>query len=330
MPATLPDPLFDAFVKAQARGALATSLDTAGLRDLTALVRLNAAFTARGTSLIFASRIKEVIDLIAAGSINEATAVGLLFECIRATGYTPEGGFPTLPGDAGPVPPAVAGTMQDLSTMRRLNLIVRTQTEITTGAGQQARGQTPDRLEAAPAWELIRVYSHIDHRRWESRWTVAGGRPAYPHSGSIDNVREETGLIALKGDPVWGELGSSENFPDALDIDHGPFVFHGGVGLREVKRDRCLRLGVRGPDGESIDKWQASRPPAITGKLPLPAPRLALGNVDPRMLEHFRIETGAVPVEGKPGLMTLPKMSPGERARRALALRAAEKAGGGA
>ena len=75
----------------------------------------------------------------------------MLFETIRALGYTPEGGFPKLPGDAPPVPPAIAGTIQDLSTMRRLDLIVGTQREIMTGAGLQMRGHSPDRLEAVPS-----------------------------------------------------------------------------------------------------------------------------------------------------------------------------------
>ena len=331
MPDTRPDPLFDAFLKARDRGILPTSLDTAGLRDLTAQQRLSSVFTARGTSVILASKIKEVIDLLAAGEINEATAVGTLFETVRALGYTPEGGFPQLPGDAGPVPPAVQGTIEDLSSLRRLTLIVRTQLEIQTGAGQQYRGHTPARLEAAPGWELIRVLSHRDHRPWNARWITAGGKKPYPHNGSIENVREETGLIALKGDPIWGELGSSGNFPDGLDIDHSPFVFQGGVGLREVRRDRLERLGVIGPNGESIDAWLASRPPTLAGKLPIPAPKLSLADVDPEMLESFKLDTGAVEIEGKPGLMTLPRMTPAERGRRAAELRNAQKAaeGGG-
>ena len=327
MPDRLPDPIFDAFLSASKRGALPTSLDTAGLRDLAAQVRLSSAFTARGTSRIFAMKIKEVTDLLASGQINEATGQVMLFETIRALGYTPEGGLPKLPGDAPPVPPAIAGTIQDLSTMRRLDLIVGTQREIMTGAGLQMRGHSPDRLEAAPGWELIRVLSHIEHRDWNSRWKISGGK-VYPHNGSIDALRSETGMICLKGDPVLGELGSSANFPDALDIDHGPFVFRGGVGLREVKRDRCERLGVTGPNGESIDEWFASGPITISGKLPIPSPRLSMADVDPEIVNEFKSETGAVEVSGKPGVLTLPRMTPSERARRALAIREAEKAGG--
>lgn len=325
----LPDPLFDAFLAARDRGALPTSLDTEGLRDLAAQVRLSSAFTAKGTSRIFASEIKRVTDLLTAGEINEAAAIGKLMQMVRALGYTPEGGFPKLPGDAaGAVEPAVAGTLQDIGSFRRLELIVQTQQAIMTGAGQQYRFNTPDRLEAAPAVELIRVLTHIEKRDWVSRWQIAGGR-IYPHTGSVANVREETGMICLKGDPVLGELGSSGNFPDALDIDHAPFVFRGGVGLREVKRDRCERLGVTGPNGESIAEWFASRPITLQGKLPVPTPSLSLKDVDPEMVENFKLETGAVEIPGKPGVVTLPRMTPAERARRSLALLETENAGGG-
>ncbi len=329
MPDSLPDPLFDAFLAARGRGALPTSLDTAGIRELAADLRLASSFTARGTSLIFAQKIKEVIHLLASGQINEATAIGHLFETVQALGYKPESGFPKLPGDAaGEVDPAVQGTIQDISSFRRLELIVQTQRAIMTGAGQQYRFNTPDRLEAAPAVELIRVLSHVEHRDWNSRWKIAGGK-VYPHSGSIDVLRTETGLICLKGDPVLGELGASANFPDALDIDHAPFVLRGGVGLREVPRARALKLGVTGPNGETIDEWFASRPNVIAGKLPIPTPHLSLSDVDPSLVEGFKLETGAVEIPGKPGVLTLPRMTPAERARRSLALLESEQAGGG-
>jgi hypothetical protein len=145
----------------------------------------------------------------------------------------------------------------------------------------------------------------------------------------VANVREETGMICLKGDPVLGELGSSQNFPDALDIDHAPFVFRGGVGLREVPKARAERLGVTGPNGETIAEWFASGPMTLAGKLPVPTPRLSMEEVDAALVEDFKLETGAVEIPGKPGVLTLPRMTPAERAARALAIRETEKAGGG-
>lgn len=264
-----------------------TGLDTAGLRELSAELRSRMVFTARGTSAIFVSRIKLVVDQLAAGDIGPADARVVLIETLRALGYTPEGGFPDAP--AGTVPPVLAGTLQDLSSFRRLDLIVRTQLELMQGAGQQARGATADRLEAAPAWELIRVMEVSVPRDWPARWAIAGGRPG-------------ARLVALKGDPVWGELGSSENFDDALDTDHPPFAFNSGMGWREIQAEEAEALGITGPDGESIDEWLAEVRPTIAGRMALPTPRLSLKSVGPEIVENFEKETLAISKPGMPGV----------------------------
>jgi hypothetical protein len=283
------DDVFDAFVAAQGRGVMPTSLDTAGLRGLSAQVRARSFFTARGTNAIFVSKIKEVTEAMASGEMDDASARLALIETLRVLGYTPEGGFPDAPD--GSVPPAIEGTLQDLSSFRRLDLIVRTNRELAIGAGLQMRGHTPERLEAAPAWELVRVMSVETPRDWVSRWAIAGGR-------LVDGR-----MVALKGDPVWGELGSSGNFDDALDVDHPPFAFNSGMGWREVLRGEAGALGVRGPQGETIDAFLGgpSRPRVLAGELPLPVPSISLRGVDAAVVEDFVKETKAVPVPGKPG-----------------------------
>lgn len=332
----IPDPVFDAFVAAQKRGALPTALDTAGLREMSAAVRYSAAFTARGTSAIFAQEIKDVIDAITDDQIGEAEGIARLAEKLRFLGYTPEGGFA---GDEGVVPEAIPGTLQDLSSYRRLQLIIRTQVDMMTGRGEQMRGQTPEMLEAYPAWELVRVMSVEVPRDWPSRWVLAGGRPLEGNhaAGTTQALYAGTGMIALKGDPVWGELGSSGNFADALDVDHPPFCFNSGMGWQEVSRERCQRLGITGPDGETVDEWLASQPITMAGAQPLPAPTLSMRDVDPNLVRAFAQETGAVPVDGKPTQMTVPKTPDGEidfsdllakAAARRAAARAARNGGG--
>lgn len=286
----MPDDVFDALVAAQGRGVMPTQLDTAGLRQLSAGLRARSFFAARGTSAIFVSKIKEVTEQLAAGDIGEADARLALIETLRAIGYTPEGGFPDAP--AGAVPPAIEGTLQDLSSFRRLDLIVRTNRELATGAGLQMRGHSPDRLEAYPAWELVRVMEVETPRDWPSRWKLAGGE-------QLDGGH----MIALKGDPIWGELGSSANFDDALDVDHPPFAFQSGMGWREVSRTEAEQLGVTGPDGESIDGFHRGpkRPRVIAGQLPLPAPSISMRGVDAEIVAEFVEETKATEDPERPG-----------------------------
>ena len=92
-------------------------------------------------------------------------------------------------------------------------------------------------------------------------------------------------MIALKGDPVWGELGSHGNFSDALDVDHPPFAFNSGMGWDEVDEEECAALEITGPEGESPQEWFASRPIVIRGKLP--KPKASTRNIDPAMLVHM-------------------------------------------
>lgn len=293
--------LFDAALASSGRTELPTALGTAGLREqMGAEVMARSVFTARGTNAIFVSGMKDVIDQVAAGEMDEASARLALLDLLRATGYTPEGGFPDAP--AGSVPPAVAGSIEDLSSFRRLDLIVKTQLALMAGAGQQARGVDPDRLAQFPAWELIRIESRTAPRNWTGeapsekdprpRWVTAGG--TLKHGGR---------MIALKGDPIWGELGSFDNFPDALGVDHPPFCFRSGMGWREVSRGECEALGITGPDGETPDEFLASQPRTMSGKQPLPSPQISLRDVDPGLVKHFQETTHATVKVDSNGVM---------------------------
>jgi len=286
MPESLPDPstLFDAERMSRVRSTMPTDLSTAELRDLGADVLARSVFTARGTNAIFLSKLKEVVDAMAAGTLGEGQARAALYEVLDALGYDAEkGGFP---GEE--VPPALKGTLQDLRSFRRMNLIVETQLSLMQGAGLAWRGHTPDRMATFPAWELVRVLPRAVPRDWPSRWMLSGGR-----------LTDDGRMLALKGDPVWGELGSYENFTDALGVDHPPFAFQSGMGWREISEADALALGVTGPDGETAEEFHAGRPAVMAGRIPLPTPRLSLDGVDAGLAARFQAETHATPVPGR-------------------------------
>jgi len=118
-------------------------------------------------------------------------------------------------------------------------------------------------------------------------------------------VRATGRMIALKADPVWGELGSYGNFDDALGVDHPPFAFNSGMGWREITRAECVALGVVGPDGQSIDEFHRgeSRPKVLAGDLPMPRPSLSMKDVDPELVKQFKEETKATDSTTTPGLL---------------------------
>jgi hypothetical protein len=291
---TLQD-ITDALVAAQKRGLLPTSLSTEELRELGAGILARNVFAARAVSAVYVAKLKEVVDAMAGGALSEGQVRTALYETLDALGYTPEGGFPdrdAAAGDAaGAVPPALQGTLQDLRSYRRTDLIVRTQRDLTQGAGTQMRGHTPDRLAVFPAWELVRIGSVAVPRDWPSRWTIAGGR-------LLDGRR----MVAFKGDPVWGELGAYDNFQDALGVDHPPFAFNSGMGWAEISAAECRALGVTGPAGESAEEFHAGeqRPRVMAGKLPLPTPKVSLEGVDPEIIAEFKAATQATAAPGKP------------------------------
>jgi hypothetical protein len=263
------------------RDLLPTSMGTAEIREkLAEQLLARSVFSARVASADFLTILKDVITLLAEGNINEADARLVLVETLRALGYTPEGGFPDAP--AGSVPPAVRGTLQDLSSFRRIKLIVETQRGLMVGAGQQRRGADPDRLQLFPAWELVRQIPVAVPRDWQARWTIAGG------------VLTGNRMIALKGAPIWGDLGSHGNFEDALGVDHPPFAYNSGMGWMEISAREVRELGIRGPGGETPAEWLASQPRTLAGKQSLPAAVLSTRGMDPALRDKLQADTGAV------------------------------------
>lgn len=319
----LPAPKSDAARVAEIRDLLPTSLGSAEIRaQIAEGVRANSVFVSRAANVVFLSKVKEVVDAIAAGQMDAATGRWMLRETLRAVGYTPDGGFPEVA--PGAVPPALRGTLQDLTSHRRLNLIVRTQVALMNGRGQQLRGMEPERMKQFPAWELVRVGSRRMPRNWggtqlgtpprhhgqpdlRSRWTIAGGNFVAGR------------MIALKGDPVWGELGGSGNFDDALDVDHPPFAFNSGMGWREIDRSECEALGVTGPAGESLDQWLAMEHPVL-GKLP--PPLISVRGAAPALLTRMQHSTPTAVV----GHHVTPLFSADELRSRIAARRAARAA----
>ncbi len=249
------------------RDALPTSLGTAEIRAMIAAdVRARSVVSARTTSAVHLAAIKFAIDELAAGNTNHADARWYIKEMLKNLGYTPEGGFPE--DGPGTVPPAMRGSLQDLSSDRRINLIIETQLALVRGRAQQLRGMREEVLAQFPAWELVRIHPREVPRDWPGRWVIAGG--------TLYDGR----MIAFKADPVWGELGSAGNFDDALDVDFPPFAFQSGMGWRPVDAAECRALGVTGPDGEGIGQWLAEDRPVLLGtQAALPPPVISVKGI---------------------------------------------------
>jgi hypothetical protein len=236
MKLTIPDPYGMSSSKAldlaADRNLWPTALGSREIAEVPEVLKSRAVFSARTTNARYLAELKTRVErYLAAGyKGDKATLRVELKRELRRLGYSPLTGFP---GDEGlGIPPAEPGSLRDLSSDRRINLILDTQLRLMTGKAQRAAGLSAMAMEIFPAWELVRTEGRRIPRDWPNRWVEAGG------------TLFEGRMIALKDAEVWSVIGDPAIFADALGVDHPPFAHASGMGWQGVDEEECLRLGV--------------------------------------------------------------------------------------
>lgn len=233
----------DALLQWRGREVFPTDLGSAEIRGFSRELHMRSIFSARTTNAEYLGEVGRVVDDMLSGKINMADGRLRLFRKLRQLGYDPEVGFPD---DMAAVPSAERGSIQDLSSIPRLNLMLETNTRIAVNYGRMVAGNTHYARFAYPAWELVRLYNRIVPRGsaeshsvgWEPRWNDAG--EAVEWEGALD-----TPMIALKDSPIWAALGEGAGgYQDALANPFPPFAFNSGMAWRAVDRARCIELGL--------------------------------------------------------------------------------------
>jgi hypothetical protein len=229
---TEPIPFTEAVRAAQDRGLLPTNLSSDQIAEWDSELKELSVFSARTNHAGYVQDIKNTVVSIMQGEFNEATARAKLQEALQSLEYNPQrGGFPGLSDPN--IPPAEPGTLRDLSSDARTQLVLRTQMRQMANRGYLEQGTTRSALFTFPAWELIRIYPRTKKRDdWPQRFVEAGGQI---HSGR---------MIALKSDPVWANLGNPAFFRDGIGTPYPPFAFGSGMGWRQVARAVCEQLGL--------------------------------------------------------------------------------------
>lgn len=232
----IPDPYgleaSDALTLAGDRQLWPTAMSSREIQEVPAILRERAVFSARTTNARYLAELKSRVERFLQGGYKGDAAtlrVELRRELTRL-GYSPERGFP---GDQElGIPPAEPGSLRDLSSERRINLILETQLRLMTGKAQKAAGLDELALERYPAWELVRTEGRRIPRDWPKRWVEGGGR--------LFDGR----MIALKKAEIWDVIGDPAMFADALGVDHPPFAFASGMGWQQIDEEECRALGV--------------------------------------------------------------------------------------
>lgn len=210
---------------------LPTTLGSEEIREkIAADILRRSVFSARMESARYLARIREVCAQVSEGSINQATARARLLETLSQMGHSPL-------DDGGLTNPA---------SIRRLNLIVDTQRQMAASVSR-IQTQTPAVLERWPAWELTRLVGKaVPREDWPARWRNAGESIGW--EGALKDR-----FIALKTSPIWQALGDGAGgFRDTLGNPYPPFAYSSGMAWVAVDRETCERLGLSGPEPETV------------------------------------------------------------------------------
>jgi len=143
-----------------------------------------------------------------------------------------------------------AGTIKDLSSDRRTNLIISTQLGMSRGYGNWRQSQAPAVLDLFPADELFRALDKEKPRDWVNRWNDARATLGDSTTATAADIFDVGPFIALKNDPIWTEISAFGN-------PYPPFDFQSGMRVRDVSRPDAIAAGVLAPD-ETVEPAQAS------------------------------------------------------------------------
>lgn len=233
----------EALARWRGREVFPVDLSSAEMRGFSRELWGRSIMSARTTNAEYLQEVADTVDDILSGKINMATGRLRLFRKLKQLGYDPAVGFAQ---DMASIPPAEKDSLQDLSSVARLNLVLETNIRMARNYGRMVEGNTPYALHAYPAWELVRLYQRSVPRGtpeshtagWMARWQDAGESVGW--EGAV-----ESPMIARKDSPIWQALGDGAGgYEDALSNPYPPFAFNSGMGWAEVDRVRCISLGL--------------------------------------------------------------------------------------
>lgn len=215
---------------------LPTTLGSEEIREkIAGDILRRSIFSARMASASYLAKVREVCALISSGKINAADARAKLLSVLEQMGHSP----------------LDDGGLKNPASIRRLNLIIETQTQMASSVARVSE-QTEATLDLYPAWELTRLESRaVPRQDWQKRWRSAGD--AVHWEGALQER-----FIALKSSPIWAALGNGAGgFTDTLGNPYPPFAYSSGLDWMDVDRETCEKLGLvvgraQTPDAPSL------------------------------------------------------------------------------
>lgn len=215
-----PVPFAEAMQSRAVKQLLPTDLRTKLLQEIPAELRERAFFSAGVTNVEFLQRASDGIDGMLAGTTDRAKTRTELKKLLAELHYQPALGE--------------EGSLTDLSSDRRLNLILDTNLAQAQGYGHREQGQQPDVLFQWPCEEIFDTNpGQTENRRdWSQRWADLGG------------TFYDGRMIAKKGDPILTRISY-------FGTDYGPLALNTFWERRDVDRDEAIALEVIAPDEDA-------------------------------------------------------------------------------
>ena len=131
----------------------------------------------------------------------------------------------------------VEGKMTNLGSAMRLNLIIKTNTELAHSMRMKMEAQSPLEKILNPYFELVRNETRKKERNWRERWYECAS--AVNWQGVVKGTSR---MIARTDSPIWSELG--HRYRDCLGTDMPPFCWGSGMGWETVSAKEIKNLGL--------------------------------------------------------------------------------------
>ena len=230
-----PIPFHDAVGLLGNKTVVASGLDTAAWQMVPVGLRQRAFFSSKIENARFLQRTKDLLnDFLTKAkeevTLKNGTKVWKLKVGSRADFVQKVREFALAEG-MGPLDPKDKGTLQDITSEKRISLIFKIQTESAYGYGDWLQGMNPVVLNEYPAWQFYRQ--------------MAVKTPRVIH-------QQNEGVIQLKTNlSFWLTMNSSAI--GGFDVPYGPWGFGSGMWTRDVDRSKAEALGL-------IDRGEVLKP----------------------------------------------------------------------
>ena len=201
-----------ALKKLAGSGRLPGNIDSAEQSRIRRQIREQAIFSAKVHKARILEGIRDTTEKVLRKEVSPMEARDMLRGIVEGTGYE--------------APAGLEGSIQDLTSNQRLDLIIQMNRDRARGYGRYAQAQAT--LDEFPFWELVRLHPRREPRDWMTRWVEAGGE-------LVDGK-----MMA----PVNGRLWTSLS---AFGTPYPPFDWGSGMGVRRVARKRVEAAGVKVP-----------------------------------------------------------------------------------